>query len=78
MGCLTLGPGIHSACWHGTVEVVKVLLDFKANLEVFQEKIEQNFWGESVLEVGTDLCINYKYNSEILMNKLKRIVRFMS
>ena len=28
------GPGIHSACWHGTVEVVKLLLDFKANLEV--------------------------------------------
>ena len=28
------GPGIHSACWHGTVEVVKLLLDFNANLEV--------------------------------------------
>lgn len=35
------GPGIHSACWHGTVEVVKILLDFKAKLEVqnFQQKL---------------------------------------
>lgn len=37
---LTQGPGIHSACWHGTVEVVKLLLDFKANLEAKEPKME--------------------------------------
>ena len=30
---LAAGPAIHSACWHGSVEVVKVLLEFKADLE---------------------------------------------
>jgi len=37
---LTQGPGIHSACWHGTVEVVKVLLDFKAKLEAKEPKMD--------------------------------------
>lgn len=30
---MTQGACIHSACWHGSVDVVQILLDFKADLE---------------------------------------------
>lgn len=36
---LTEGPIIHSACWHGSVEVVKLLLDYKADLEAKEVKM---------------------------------------
>ena len=39
----TTGPAIHSACWHGSVEVVQVLLEFRADLEAPEDgRILQN------------------------------------
>eukprot|EP00931_Biecheleriopsis_adriatica_P068072 TRINITY_DN42106_c0_g1_i1.p1 TRINITY_DN42106_c0_g1~~TRINITY_DN42106_c0_g1_i1.p1 ORF type:complete len:441 (-),score=113.70 TRINITY_DN42106_c0_g1_i1:57-1379(-) len=36
---LTQGPVIHSACWHGDSEIVKVLLDFKADIEAKEPRM---------------------------------------
>jgi len=36
---LTNGPIIHSACWNGSVEVVKLLLEFKGDMEAKEDRM---------------------------------------
>lgn len=57
MDPLTEGPGIHSACWHGTLEVVKLLLDFKADLEAKEPKMETPPLNTAIAAGNAPVCL---------------------
>lgn len=37
---MTQGPVIHSACWHGSIDVVRLLLDHNADLEAMEQRMK--------------------------------------
>lgn len=57
MDQMTNSPVIHSACWHGSLDAVKLLLDFRANLEAKESKMQTPPLNTALAAGNAKICL---------------------
>lgn len=55
---LTQGPVIHAACWHGSVDAVKALLDHKADIEAKEPRMKTPPLNTALAAGNAPVCLH--------------------
>mmetsp|Transcript_49152 Transcript_49152/g.113904 ORF Transcript_49152/g.113904 Transcript_49152/m.113904 type:complete len:461 (-) Transcript_49152:99-1481(-) len=54
---MTKGPLLHTACWHGNVDVVKLFLEFKADIEVKEPRMHTPPLNTALAAGSANVCL---------------------